>query len=271
MKKMLIAALFAVLSLGTNSFAYDDGYGNDDDYRSVRTVRNGAPPPQSDISRSRQFKPFNFGGVMGVGFGGLRNVSSRFEYNYGDYNYGIFDDWVGVDANLGMFMSINFFPMMSLVPELSFSMRDYFRDVDHYYGYTVQENNYFFGIEIPLLLHVNVLPNFYIEGGPQFSFKIADDHTYSYNDDYRGGEQVDEISWPGGWNFSSFRMAVDFGLGGTVRVDGQKIDMGVRLVFDLSDMEDHYYDHGDYEWMRGRFKNDTRMWVVKFVARWYAF
>ncbi len=276
MKKMLIAALFAVLSLGTNSFAYDDGYGNDDDYRSVRTVRNGAPPPAHHRSHGRQmqYPSFSVGGVLGVGFGGLRNVSGDFNQEYGTP---LFDHWTGVQFNLGFAMSLNLLPFLSIAPEVSFGVRDYFRDVDHGYDYyrhvyyTAEENNYLFDIEIPLLFRVNLLPSFYIEAGPQFTFKLADDHTLEYKSDDYYEDDLGKRSAPGGWNFSNSLISLDVGLGGTMYAANRRIDVGLRLVLDLNDMEDHYYDRRDYEYIRHSARNEARMWMIQFIARWYAF
>lgn len=287
MKKMFLAfaaaSLVSTMAFAQDDYDYGDDYGteastsSDDGYTDMdsgdkatteekpasdveyKNMDEGKKVSRDEGEMSSIFdRPFNFGGKLSAGFAGFWN---RQEIDMGNgTTYDPYAEWLGVQVSLGVIFNYHINSFLSVVPELNFEVRSYFRDSDDYvvrgtddYGwrYTAsdtKENLNQYNLLLPIMVRYNPHPQFYLEAGPAFSLNLFGEFTVS-------SEELDFEETLDSWECNSVYVALQFGLGYTANIGNNKFgDIGLRFSFDMNKLET---------------ENDTKAWSVQLIVTGY--
>lgn len=148
--------------------------------------------------------------------GGL-NISKLTNNDYAKSRAGIY---------LGGFARVGLTENWSIQPELVYSGQGYVADPPILDDYTVAINY----INLPIMAQYHIIPEFYLEAGPQIGFRVAakvkdDGNSYDVGDGYKGLDLG--LGFGLGYDF-------DFGLG-----------VGARYNFGLTDVSDAREKHAN--------------------------
>lgn len=266
MKKLMIASAIAMMCFSANAFAEDDGYGNEvpsawNDGTVDDGYGNKLPSNQSEYKSfgearaaagNNQSRQFNIGGHFDLGVGG-----------YWDYPKWQKNSWISVSFDLGGVFKYRINNLLSVVPELNLGFTHTSRNQGEYDGRDIDETRMLFNINIPVTARVTPIQHFYAEAGFRLNFNLATSHTMDlassgdyYYDDSRSVD-LDK------WNASTVVPSIVVGLGGTIRSKNHDMDLGLRLVLDLTTIE------GDDIPYWGKI--ETKQWAIQFVMNYYLF
>ena len=304
MKNIFFASLVAVLGLGVQSFAQDDDYAQDQDdqveyatktasydteeddgygnpvqpQEEPAAVRTETQAQSSNSSSGNPFfdKTFNLAWRLGIGFNGLHDTPEASEYNKlgaKDPN----DGWAGANVELGLFSQIHINPMFSIVPELQFTFRFLSQTQDEYYlwgyGYVKEELNlYIFDLDIPVTFRFNPVHFFYVEAGAQLAFNLGcgSDYTLS-NDD---GKELASADTDFDWSSESMFISLVFGLGATFEMHNKNYDVGLRVVYDLTNLHKDnkdlvYPENATATTQPAVIENNSKVWAIQLVIGYW--
>ena len=299
MKNLMIASAIALMCLGTNAFAEDDGYGNDIPPARVEgTVDDGYGNKLP--ANEPEYK--SYGDARASSNSGSPDFNIGFHFAFGACPYLDYptdslvldhlgeNEWTNFSFDLGAIFKYRIHRFVSIAPEVNLGIniasRDKGRGFDWYYGpYQVSEQRVLFSVNIPLMLRFTPIPSFYIEGGARVNFNLGTTHSYEYYDP--NGEQLrDEYEQTISkeleeWKAKTFVPSVIGGLGGTFKVNGSDLDFGLRVIYDLSGIEADdkidFFDKKKNEFLKNEkgekvvVNNDTRMLIIQLVLNYYAF
>ncbi|MCF0222941.1 MAG: PorT family protein [Fibrobacter sp.] len=190
-------------------------------------------------------KPVRVGGHAALGVSGTYdNEKALGNYRSGrGYEEGYrdpFEGYLGVNGNFGGIALVRLNNLITLAPELSFSIKDYFKEsevwsieVQDRYGYhdePVDENMMVIGVALPIMVRFTPVPQLYLEAGAQMNFNLLATFTLD-NSDYDYSEDL------GDWKVEPFGLAVNLGAGFTIPVRGHFMELGVRFMLDLTRIE----------------------------------
>ena len=302
MKNIFFASLVAVLGLGVQSFAQDDDYAQDQDdqveyatktasydteeddgygnpvqpQEEPAAVRTETQTQSSNSSSGNPFfdKAFNLAWRLGIGFNGLHGSPAPSEYtkyNAEDPNEG----WAGANVELGLFSQIHINSMFSIVPELQFTFRFLSQTQDeyylgYYYGYVKEELNlYIFDLDIPVTFRFNPVHFFYVEAGAQLAFNLGSgsDRTLSNED----GKEIASADSELDWSSESMFISLVFGLGATFEMHNKNYDVGLRVVYDLTNL---HKDTKDLVYPKDAtqpvvVENNSKVWAIQLVIGYW--
>ena len=304
MKNIFFASLVAVLGLGVQSFAQDDDYAQDQDdqveyatktasddteeddgygnpvqpQEEPAAVRTETQTQSSSSSSGNPFfdKTFNLAWRLGIGFNGLHDTPAASEYTKlgaEDPN----DGWAGANVELGLFSQIHINSMFSIVPELQFTFRFLSQTQDEfytwYYGYVKEELNlYIFDLDIPVTFRFNPVHFFYVEAGAQLAFNLGSgsDRTWSDAD----GKEITSDDTDFKWSSESMFISLVFGLGATFEMHNKNYDVGLRVVYDLTnlhkDTKDLVYPPNSTATTQPTvIENNSKVWAVQLVIGYW--
>lgn len=303
MKKMFLllaaASLVSATAFAQDDYDYGDDYAPeasapaaDEGYTDVGSSEPAAAEPASDVEYKSMDneetkvkrnegtkpaffeKPFNIAAHIGLGYGTFWNVPDAFDdaawRETFEMDSNPYDEWLGLSVSFGAAFNYRFTDLISVSPEFNFGIRGFFRNLETYYSWwydsyvDVDENLFMFDIEIPILARVMPTQQFYIEAGPQFSIKLAANHSITYTDEW-GTELASDDA--GSWECSSAFVAIVVGAGATVDIDGKLFDIGARFIMDMTKLEK---DNTDYPNLDGStFKDETKMWAIQLVVKYW--
>lgn len=270
----------------TSRVASDDDDDDDYNYKSGSSSSNSS----STASNSGDKPGLRLGVHVGAGYGSFWNIPA--EYKLLEDNP--YDDWMGVSLSLGGALLFPFNQYVALNPEFNFGIRGFFKTLasGYWYGYSevqhewtgspdcnLDENLMMYTLEIPVLLRLNPNPKFYLEAGVQFALTLSSEWTLTISDN-RDGTVFQEGSL-GTWKCESSFVAMVFGLGTTLDVGGKKLDLGARVILDMTNLEpdqvasydDYDYDYDDddyyYYYDSAYIKNTTRMWTIQLTVSYW--
>ncbi len=304
MKNIFFASLVAVLGLGVQSFAQDDDYAQDQDdqveyatktasydteeddgygnpvqpQEEPAAVRTETQTQSSSSSSGNPFfdKTFNLAWRLGIGFNGLHDTPAASEYTKlgaEDPN----DGWAGANVELGLFSQIHINSMFSIVPELQFTFRFLSQTQDEfytwYYGYVKEELNlYIFDLDIPVTFRFNPVHFFYVEAGAQLAFNLGSgsDRTWSDAD----GKEITSDDTDFNWSSESMFVSLVFGLGATFEMHNKNYDVGLRVVYDLTNLHKDnkdlvYPPNSTATTQPAVIENNSKVWAVQLVIGYW--
>jgi len=238
MKKLFTTALFAVLSLAVLATASE--------------------------TKSAAEQPFRLGAHVGLGFNTFWNVPAEFD-DKTLYEVNPVSEFAGFNIAIGGVFQYRFNDMVSLSPELNFTMRMFYQTLATVErgrfttSYDYDYNMYIYTVDVPVLVRVNPLPFLFAEVGAQFGFSIYSDMTLSVvNNDT--GNTVAEKSL-GDWDSESTFWSLVAGVGGTINTPKGGLDVSLRLILDLTPVKETTVETDLQE---GVFvKNDSKAWALQ--------
>lgn len=236
MKNFMSAMALALVLAAVPSFAqYEDDY-----------YQDNAPAPvavqQKSSSSNSYFFPSDFksyirmGGRIAIGFGGA-------------------GEWTGVNADLGGSLRYYFSPVLAIAPEINIALRtlsDTYAEESYYYRgdrYKAEWEESYNQIllDVPVLARFEPLPFLYVESGLKLGVELTSFYSRDYvlRDPYNN-ERLDNVNLDlDEWHTYPFYASFVFGAGGNVRSSGQDIDVGIRVILDLNDLD---HANGDNHW-----------------------
>lgn len=307
MKKLVIASALAVMCFSANAFAEDDGYGNDipaarsegtvDDgygnklpannepeYKSFEEARASSYGSTNNSSSDNQVRRSLLGIHMGLGFGGLSNYPADKDFikQYGE------NEWFGFSFDIGLVFKYRLSPLVSFVPELNFGIGYLAEEIqdaggyDSFWGaYKVNDTRTLYNINIPLILRLTV-PFVYVEGGIRLNLNLTTDHEYEYTDrngnplkyiDEYGEEKTVKRDAFDEWKVKTFVPSVIGGLGTTFLINGHECDLGVRLIWDLTGIEEnskHVYKLENNKLSVAKLvEDDSSMFSIQLILNYF--
>ena len=304
MKNILFASLVAVLGLGVQSFAQDDDYGQDENQDQVEYAEKTASydteeddgygnpvQPQeepaavrtetqssSNSSSGNSFfdKTFNLAWRLGIGFNGLHDTPADDEYSkYNRENPN--EGWVGANVELGLFSLIHINSMFSIAPEFQFTFRFLSQELDEYYlyryGFVTEEMNlYMFDIDIPVTVRFNPVHFFYVEAGAQLAFNLGSGSDYTLTDS--DGNTIASADTEEDFSSASMFVSLVFGLGATFEMHNKNYDVGLRVVYDLTNLHKEAEDKIEIEGANGVGQtvvvdNNSKVWAIQLVIGYW--
>lgn len=305
MKNFMVATAIAVMCLGANAFAEDDGYGNDiPAARSEGTVDDGYgnklpannEPEYKSFEEARASSSYggsnsqtsltSIGVHFGIGYASLANYPSDDDFvkQYGK------NDWGGLSFDIGLAFKFRINNALSVIPELNFGLTHITEKMegeggyDEFWGeYMVDDARTLYNLNIPLVLRLNV-PYAYIEGGVRFNLNFDTDHEYEYT--YPDGSPLKYYDYDDGdtktvkrdakdeWNVKTFIPSIVAGLGTTVVINGHECDFGARFIWDLNGIEEKTNKPvKTYEKKQARIakviEDNTNLFAIQFVMNYF--
>ena len=298
MKNIFFASMIAVLGLGVQSFAQDeDDYSSessdqveyatettsyaeeDDGYGNPLPKEEPAPvaeAPASSASAGGYFdKTLNLAWHLGFGFNGLHNTPTEYsDYGADDPNEG----FTGANVSLGIFSLIHINSMFSIAPELEFTFRFLSQTLDEFrwWGdyYKIEKNLYLFDFDIPVTVRFNPVHFVYLEAGAQLGLSLGSGSDYTLTRESDGKvfdslspEENDEESW----SSESVFFSLVFGAGATFELNAKHYDVGLRLVYDLTNLHKDNKDVilNEKDEPVAVVTNESRMWAVQLVVNYW--
>jgi opacity protein-like surface antigen len=302
MKKVILASAIAMMCLSANAFAEDDGYGNDIPAARVEgTVDDGYgnklpsnEPEYKSFEEARsssrgQSPSFNIGGHIGFGFG------SFWDYPTNEYVLEAIgkNEWINISFDFGGLIRYRFNNMISVVPELNFGFTVAQREVGRgynwfYQDYKVEETRVLVNLNVPVTVRFNPVPFFYLEAGARVNFNLGTSHSLDLYDDNgnalktydKYGNIVDASVELDKWEVNSFVPSIIGGIGGTIKVAGRDMDLGLRVIVDVAGIEKDdkiiFFDEEADQYLTNNgglvmLENKTKMLAVQFVMNYYLF
>lgn len=304
MKNIFFASLVAVLGLGVQSFAQDDDYAQDQDdqveyatktasydteeddgygnpvqpQEEPAAVRTETQTQSSSSSSGNPFfdKTFNLAWRLGIGFNGLHDTPAASEYTKlgaEDPN----DGWAGANVELGLFSLIHINSMFSIAPEFQFTFRFLSQELDEYYlyryGFVTEEMNlYMFDIDIPVTVRFNPVHFFYVEAGAQLAFNLGSGSDYTLTDS--DGNTIASADTEEDFSSASMFVSLVFGLGATFEMHNKNYDVGLRVVYDLTNLHKEAEDKIEIEGANGVGQtvvvdNNSKVWAIQLVIGYW--
>lgn len=140
-------------------------------------------------------------------------------------------------------------------------------NTSHSFLVDVNENMILINLEMPLMLHINPVNSFYLEGGVVINYNFYGGYSLTSAD-----SDVDYDLNVGNWNVRQFGYGAAAGLGYHGEFASAVFDLGVRVVADLTPLEngEPLYIPGDgtiVESIRGPV--DTKLFKIQLVYNVY--
>lgn len=303
MKKMFLASTIALLTLALSANARPQhrDYGDDNEesdqtdvsyeetsdeltsnseesstYEDVSYKDMDADKGGDDNQSSFLDEKLHYGVHVGLGFAGTwgneEAAGLYFDPNYGPY-LGVKDPYagyMGVVVDMGFMLNYRLHEYISFAPEINVRVLGYFRESDCYYlhvpgegDFPLDENMTMFYINVPLLARITPFNTFYAEVGAEVNLNVSSSFSLS-NSDYEYEQDMG-----GTWKGQTIGFGLIIGGGKTIEFEGHYIDVGGRIVFDLSRIEaDQMVDMSS---TNGTYRNavGTKSWGFQFVCNYY--
>lgn len=293
MKNIFFASMIAVLGLGVQSFAQDDdeysdqveyatqtssyeddGYGNPLPQEEPAAVRTETAPASSSSGNDFFDKTLNLAWHLGFGFNSLHSTPTEYEdYHLSDPNEGM----SGAHVSLGVFSLIHINSMFSVAPELEFTFRFLSQTLDEFnwWGetYKIEKNLYMFDFDIPVTVRFNPVHFLYVEAGAQLAFNLASGSDYTLTRVSDGAtlsslstEDTEESSWKS----ESVFFSLVFGVGGTFEWNLKNYDVGIRLIYDVTNLHKNNKDIVQVdETTVVAVTDESKMWALQLVVNYW--
>lgn len=246
MKKLAVLAIAFGFACVPSFAQYDDDYGDtpaateDDSYSTEESTQAepaeesvSAAPAAEKSSEDTDYQKIRLGGHIGVGVGGL-------------------GDLTGVGGYVGGSLRYYINKQLAVAPEVNFIFRYFYETTERVsdgYGY---EYEYEQGIsqilmDVPVLARFEPLSFLYVEGGLRLAFCLADMFSaqYNYYDTY--GNEVDtpyasDLVAAEDIETSSVYVSLVLGAGAQFHQGGHDMNVGLRFMYDFNSVSDDVKD-----------------------------
>lgn len=246
MKKLAVLAM-ALGFVCVPSFAQydDDDYGEtpaateDDSYSTEESTQaepaeesEPAAPATEKSSDDSDYKKIRLGGHIGVGVGGLGDLTAVGGYVGGSLRYYINQQF-------------------AVAPEVNFIFRYFYETSERTplgngYEYEFEQGISQILMDVPVLARYEPLSFLYVEGGLRLAFALADMYSaqYNYYDTY--GNETDsyasDLVAADDIETSSVYVSLVLGVGAQFHQGGNDMNVGLRFMYDFNGVSDAVKD-----------------------------
>ena len=246
MKKLAVLAIALGFTCVPSFAQYDDeDYGEtpaateDDNYSTEESTQaepaeksESAAPAAEKSSDDADYKKIRLGGHIGVGVGGL-------------------GDLTGVGGYLGGSLRYYINKQLAVAPEVNFIFRYFYETSERYplgggYEYEYEQGISQILMDVPLLARYEPLSFLYVEGGLRLAFCLADMFSaqYNYYDSY-GNEDASyasDLVAADDIETSSVYVSLVLGAGAQFHQGGHDMNVGLRFMYDFNSVSDSVKD-----------------------------
>jgi hypothetical protein len=227
------------------SFAqYDDDYGDtpaateDDSYSTEESTQaepaeeaESAAPAAEKSSDDTDYQKIRLGGHIGVGVGGLGDLTA-----VGGY----------VGGSLRYYINKQF----AVAPEVNFIFRYFYETSDRVslgngYEYEYEQGISQILMDVPVLARYEPLSFLYVEGGLRLAFCLADMFSaqYNYYDTYDNEvDYASDLVAADDIETSSVYVSLVLGAGAQFHQGGHDMNVGLRFMYDFNSVSDDVKD-----------------------------
>ena len=245
MKKIAVLAIALGFTCVPSFAQYDDeDYGEtpaateDDNYSTEESTQaepaeksESAAPAAEKSSDDTDYKKFRLGGHIGVGFGGLGDLSAIGGYVGGSLRY-----------------YIN--KQLAVAPEVNFIFRYFYETSERYplsggYEYEFEQGISQILMDVPLLARYEPLSFLYVEGGLRLAFCLADMFSaqYNYYDSYDNEvDYASDLVAADDIETSGVYVSLVLGAGAQFHQGGHDMNVGLRFMYDFNSVSDDVKD-----------------------------
>ena len=246
MKKLAVLAIALGFTCVPSFAQYDDDdYGEtpaateDDNYSTEESTQaepaeksESAAPAAEKSSDDADYKKIRLGGHIGVGVGGLGDLTA-----VGGY----------VGGSLRYYINKQF----AVAPEVNFIFRYFYETSDRVslgngYEYEYEQGISQILMDVPVLARYEPLSFLYVEGGLRLAFSLADMYSaqYNYYDTY--GNETDAYASAlvaaDDIETSSVYVSLVLGAGAQFHQGGHDMNVGLRFMYDFNSVSDAVED-----------------------------
>ena len=245
MKKMTMLAIALGFACVPSFAQYDEDYGDtpaateEDSYSTEESTQaepaeksESAAPAAEKSSDDADYKKIRLGGHIGVGVGGL-------------------GDLTGVGGYLGGSLRYYINKQLAVAPEVNFIFRYFYETSERYplgggYEYEYEQGISQILMDVPLLARYEPLSFLYVEGGLRLAFCLADMFSaqYNYYDSY-GNEDASyasDLVAADDIETSSVYVSLVLGAGAQFHQGGHDMNVGLRFMYDFNSVSDDVKD-----------------------------
>ena len=246
MKKMTMLAIALGFAFVPSFAQYDDeNYGEtpaeteESSYSTEESTQaepaeeaESAAPAAEKSSEDTDYKKIRLGGHIGVGVGGLGDLTAVGGYLGGSLRY-----------------YIN--KQLAVAPEVNFIFRYFYETSERYplgggYEYEYDQGISQILMDVPLLARYEPLSFLYVEGGLRLAFCLADMFSaqYNYYDSY-GNEDASyasDLVAADDIETSSVYVSLVLGAGAQFHQGGHDMNVGLRFMYDFNSVSDDVKD-----------------------------
>lgn len=244
MKKLAVLAIAFGFACVPSFAQYDDDYGDtpaateDDSYSTEESTQaepaeeaESAAPAAEKSSDDTDYQKIRLGGHIGVGVGGLGDLTA-----VGGY----------VGGSLRYYINKQF----AVAPEVNFIFRYFYETSDRVslgngYEYEYEQGISQILMDVPVLARYEPLSFLYVEGGLRLAFCLADMFSaqYNYYDTYDNEvDYASDLVAADDIETSSVYVSLVLGAGAQFHQGGHDMNVGLRFMYDFNSVSDDVKD-----------------------------
>jgi hypothetical protein len=244
MKKLAVLAIAFGFACVPSFAQYDDDYGDtpaateDDSYSTEESTQaepaeeaESAAPAAEKSSDDTDYQKIRLGGHIGVGVGGLGDLTA-----VGGY----------VGGSLRYYINKQF----AVAPEVNFIFRYFYETSDRVslgngYEYEYEQGISQILMDVPVLARYEPLSFLYVEGGLRLAFCLADMFSaqYNYYDTYDNEvDYASDLVAADDIETSSVYVSLVLGAGAQFHQGGHDMNVGLRFMYDFNSVSDAVED-----------------------------
>ena len=244
MKKLAVLAIAFGFACVPSFAQYDDDYGDtpaateDDSYSTEESTQaepaeeaESAAPAAEKSSDDTDYQKIRLGGHIGVGVGGLGDLTA-----VGGY----------VGGSLRYYINKQF----AVAPEVNFIFRYFYETSDRVslgngYEYEYEQGISQILMDVPVLARYEPLSFLYVEGGLRLAFCLADMFSaqYNYYDTYDNEvDYASDLIAADDIETSSVYVSLVLGAGAQFHQGGHDMNVGLRFMYDFNSVSDDVKD-----------------------------
>ena len=244
MKKLAVLAIAFGFACVPSFAQYDDDYGDtpaateDDSYSTEESTQAepaeesvSAAPAAEKSSEDTDYQKIRLGGHIGVGVGGL-------------------GDLTGVGGYVGGSLRYYINKQLAVAPEVNFIFRYFYETSDRVslgngYEYEYEQGISQILMDVPLLARYEPLSFLYVEGGLRLAFCLADMFSaqYNYYDSYDNEvDYASDLVAAEDIETSGVSVSLVRGAGAQFHQGGHDMNVGLRFMYDFNSVSDDVKD-----------------------------
>ncbi len=246
MKKLAVLAIAFGFACVPSFAQYDDDYGDtpaateDDSYSTEESTQAepaeesvSAAPAAEKSSEDTDYQKIRLGGHIGVGVGGL-------------------GDLTGVGGYVGGSLRYYINKQLAVAPEVNFIFRYFYETTDRApvpgasgYEYEYEQGISQILMDVPVLARYEPLSFLYVEGGLRLAFCLADMFSaqYNYYDSYDNEvDYASDLVAAEDIETSSVYVSLVLGAGAQFHQGGHDMNVGLRFMYDFNSVSDDVKD-----------------------------
>lgn len=245
MKKLAVLAIAFGFACVPSFAQYDDDYGDtpaateDDSYSTEESTQAepaeesvSAAPAAEKSSEDTDYQKIRLGGHIGVGVGGLGDLTAVGGYVGGSLRY-----------------YIN--KQLAVAPEVNFIFRYFYETSeripdDYGYEYEFEQGISQILMDVPVLARYEPLSFLYVEGGLRLAFTLADMYSaqYNYYDSYGNETEPSASALVAAEDIetSGVYVSLVLGAGAQFHQGGHDMNVGLRFMYDFNSVSDDVKD-----------------------------